>query len=250
MGKVLTANEIFNNLVNDDKILESNGRITFELGGVNIVVKQRDVVGNIIQEWLEGWMANKGIYFRGNPNTQMPPDFFLLPDSSRNGLLEIKAFNADAAPGFDIADFTAYCRTLLSQPWMLDADFMIFAYKMDANGLVSISNVWLKKVWQICCASDKWPVKVQEKKGVIHKIRPATWYSTKTKYPCFTCVEHFLSALEQTLYDYPETRHLSSGAHWRKEMEKAYKGFFKTPIQIQRWDEGVSDLYTPSQMNN
>ena len=30
----------------------------------------------------------------------------------------------------------------------------------------------------------------------------------------------------------------------------ALQASFKPPIQIQRWDEGVSDLYTPSQMNN
>ncbi|MDY4174595.1 MAG: DNA cytosine methyltransferase [Bacteroidales bacterium] len=30
----------------------------------------------------------------------------------------------------------------------------------------------------------------------------------------------------------------------------ALQANFKPPIQIQRWDEGVSDIYTPSQMNN
>lgn len=48
----LTAQEIYDKLINEDCILEIEGRITFEFGNVNIVVKQKDVVGNIIQEWV------------------------------------------------------------------------------------------------------------------------------------------------------------------------------------------------------
>lgn len=52
----LTSREIYNKLLNEDKILEIKGQIKFFLGDVNIVVKQKDVVGNIIQEWLQGWL--------------------------------------------------------------------------------------------------------------------------------------------------------------------------------------------------
>lgn len=46
----LTAAEIYTKLINDDKVLELNGQIRFFLGDVDIIVKQKDVVGNIIQE--------------------------------------------------------------------------------------------------------------------------------------------------------------------------------------------------------
>ena len=52
----LTVEEIYNRLVNDDKILTKKGRITFTLGNIDIIVRQRDVVGNIMQEWVEGWL--------------------------------------------------------------------------------------------------------------------------------------------------------------------------------------------------
>lgn len=52
--KNLTAQEIFEKLLNEDKILDMSGKIQFFFGGVNIIVKQKDVVGNVIQEWLKG----------------------------------------------------------------------------------------------------------------------------------------------------------------------------------------------------
>lgn len=72
----LTANEIYDNLVNKDKIFDLKGEIKFYLGDVSIIVKQKDVVGNIIQEWLQGWMDKRNIEYAISQNTQMPPDFF------------------------------------------------------------------------------------------------------------------------------------------------------------------------------
>lgn len=58
----LTAQEVYDKLVNEDGILQLEGQIKFYLGDVNIIVKQRDVVGNIMQEWLQGWLDKRGIY--------------------------------------------------------------------------------------------------------------------------------------------------------------------------------------------
>lgn len=100
----LTAQQIYEKLINEDGILTLTGQIRFHLGDVSIIVKRKDVVGNIIQEWLEGWLIARGIEFDPNPNTQMPPDVFLNPDNHTENLLEIKAFNRESSPAFDIAD--------------------------------------------------------------------------------------------------------------------------------------------------
>ncbi len=46
----LTPQEIFDRLVKTDKILAHEGRIRFDFDEVNIIVRQRDVVGNTVQE--------------------------------------------------------------------------------------------------------------------------------------------------------------------------------------------------------
>lgn len=71
----MTVEEIYSRLVNGDKILTKKGCITFTLGNIDIIVRQRDVVGNIMQEWVEGWLKKNDIEYALNDNTQMPPDF-------------------------------------------------------------------------------------------------------------------------------------------------------------------------------
>lgn len=52
--KKLTPEEVYHRLLDDYDIKSIDGKIQFMLGDVDIIVKQKDVVGNIVQEWLEG----------------------------------------------------------------------------------------------------------------------------------------------------------------------------------------------------
>ena len=83
----LTADQVYQKLLEDFKIYEVKGQIKFYLGDVDIIVKARDVVGNIMQEWLEGWLRKNDIEYCPNENTQMPPDVFLNPDDQTKDLL-------------------------------------------------------------------------------------------------------------------------------------------------------------------
>lgn len=238
----LTAEEVYNRLLNVDQIKTVEGQIRFYLGDVSIIVKQKDVVGNIIQEWLEGWLKKNNIAFDCNPNTQMPPDIFLDPENHLEGLLEVKAFNYTASPGFDIADFKAYAREILEHPNMLHTKYIIFGYSMNADGIVTIRDLWLKNVWEICRSMDGWPLNVQYKNRVIHKIRPAKWYGKRSRFPMFASLEHYLSAIEETLFSYPDTHELSKG--WRKKVSDAYKTFYGKDITIPRWED-LAITYQP-----
>ena len=103
----LTAKNIYDELINIDKIKTIAGQIKFNLGDVSIIVKRKDVVGNILQEWLEGWLRDRSIEYAPNPNTQMPPDIYFCPEDTTRNLLEIKAFNSASTACFHSGNFMA-----------------------------------------------------------------------------------------------------------------------------------------------
>ncbi len=242
----LTAEEVYNRLVNDDKILTKEGKITFQLADINIVVRQRDVVGNIMQEWVEGWLKKNTIDYALNDNTQMPPDFYLDPEDKKHHLLEIKAFNYKSSPGFDIADFRMYEQEIAAKPWMLDVTYLIFGYEMSNQGVVTIKKVWCQKVWNITRAMKSgkknheviWPLNLQIKQGVVHKIRPAKWYRSSKHFPTFETMEDFLAAVEETVYQNPDTR--ADAASWKQRMIASYKEFYGRELSLPRWSEIVN----------
>ena len=239
----MTATEVYNKLLNDDKILTQQGRITFKFSDVNIIVKQRDVVGNIMQEWLQGWLDNNGIEYAPSENSQMPPDFFLNPDDKTKDLLEVKAFNRNAGPGFDIADFRMYQGKIIDKPYMLNVDYLIFGYDMSDDGIVTIKDVWIKKVWEITRRMEEWPINLQIKEGHVHKIRPGVWYSSDTNrndYSIFRSMEDFISAMEETVYQNDETRR--EAAQWKRRFLSNYQDYYGEVLDIPRWYE-IADSY-------
>lgn len=238
----LTAQEIYDKLLNEDHILDLEGQIKFFLGDVNIIVCQKDVVGNIMQEWLQGWLDTKGIEYAPNENTQMPPDFFLNPDDRTKNLLEVKAFNRNGSPGFDIADFRMYASEIQEKPYMLDVDYLIFGYDMSDDGVVTIKDVWLKKVWQITRRMENYPINLQVKEGVIHKIRPGVWYSERaTDYAIFECLEDFISAIEETTFKEPKLRNTIAPT-WLTKFQKNYKTWHGRELNVPRWND-IKDKY-------
>lgn len=238
---IVTAREVYDKLVKEDRILESAGRITFSFDDVNIIVKQKDVVGNIIQEWVQGWLIKNNIEYAPSENTQMPPDFFLNPKDKTKDLLEVKAFNRSAGPGFDIAEFRAYQREIIEHPYMLHSDYLIFGYNMNDDGVVTIRDVWLKKVWEITRRMQSWPINLQVKNSVVNKIRPGVWYSEKPRdFLIFRTLEDFLSAIEQTVWQNPDTR--GSSANWKQKFIASYRRFYGITLNIPRWDD-IADSY-------
>lgn len=232
----LTAQDIYDKLINEDKIKTIKGQIRFHLGDVSIIVKKKDVVGNILQEWVEGWLDARNIAHIPNPNSQMPPDVYLDPDDLTHNLLEIKAFNREASPAFDIADFKAFINELIEKPYHLETDFLIFGYVMDEeSGDVIIKDLWLKKIWEITRPMDNWPITCQYKNGVLQKMRPGTWYGRSGRFKFYECMEDYLAAFEQTIYQYGETRSL--GDQWRNKFCRSYKNHYGKEIDFPQWRE-------------
>lgn len=216
----LSGGQLFNKLVEEYKIIGEKGFINFTLKDLMIKIETKDTVGNLLQEWLKAWMRMEMVEFEENSNSQTFPDFYLDPDNKKNELLEVKSFDWDRGPGFDLANFDSYCNSLLESAYRIDTDYLIFAYQMEGSQ-ITIKDLWLKKIWELSCPSGTYPVKVQEKKQVIYNLRPGVWYSERTKFKPFGSKEEFLSALNETRYQYPQTHHLN--AHWLKAVLKNYQ---------------------------
>lgn len=225
----ISAQQLYNKLTSDYKLVGQKGRITFTLKDITVNIETKDTVGNLIQEWLKEWMKTEKINFKENPNSQTFPDIFLDTKDHLKNLLEIKTFDFDRGPGFDLANFDSYCNSLLTHAYRIDSDYLIIAYQM-VGAEITIKNIWLKKIWELAGGSSTYPLKVQEKKKVIYNIRPISWFSERSTFKAFNSKEEFLKALNETRYQYPKTHH--DNAHWLNKVIKNYKEYTGSVLEV------------------
>lgn len=202
------------------------GKITFSLAGVTVDIDTTDTVGITLQSWLKQYMTDKGIYFSEPQNTQEFPDFFLNNVSPYQHMLEVKAFNYNRTPAFDIANFESYCSSVKEKPFRLDADYLIFGYLMDVSGNISVKKIWLHKIWEIAGDSDRYPLKTQVKRNMIYNIRPNTAFKTGKRGP-FRNREDFLKAIYGTLVKY---KGQAFADDWKKTLRKNYLSYYGTTL--------------------
>lgn len=215
-----TSQEIYDKLISEN-ILNSSGQITATLLNIDCSVKSKSVVGDIIENWLQIFLEHHNINFSKPQNSQDFPDF-LLQNENETIHLEIKSFDGSKSPNFDIANFQAYCESLLESPQRLDSDYLIFAYDLDQNsGELKITDLWLKKVWEISTWSDTHTLKIQQKKGMIYNIRPCVWYSDRAQFTPFSSRRDFVDAIDGIIKIYGPVNHLKR-ANWRTSIEKNY----------------------------
>jgi hypothetical protein len=188
----MSATRLFETL-RDKGIVGAHGKTSFSLGGITTPAKDISVIGNLIQDWLAEFMRQNKIYFNQPANSQEFPDFY-LSKSSTSDLLEVKCFTR--SPNFDIANFSAYCRSLRTHAHRLDADYLIFKYKAHED-FIEVQDIWLKKVWQISSRMERSELKIQWKQNQPVNIRPALWYSDKTEFPVFESRLDFVRAIEK-----------------------------------------------------
>lgn len=200
-------------LLKQQNIKGSLGQVRFDLAGVSFPVLSKDIMGGILQEWLENWMIRNQITFSKPSNTQEPPDFY-LSDSSH---LEVKAFNYAANPGFDLANFDAYTRSLLVHPDRLDAHHLIFGYALEADS-VKIVDFWIKKIWEMAGASTQNILSLQVKQGIPVNIRPKDW---RTRDASFGNRRKFVEALYLTLKRFYPERY--QGDEWLLQVTAGYQ---------------------------
>ncbi len=219
----LTAQQIFDKLVVDYKLVGQKGKISFTLKDITVEIETKDTIGNLIQEWLKAWLNVNKIEFTNPPNSQDFPDFLLDQNNPKSGLLEVKTFDYSKSANFDIANFMAYRRSVLAHPYRLDSDYLIIGYEMTGNSL-EIAGIWLKKVWEITGRSEDWPLKCQVKQGEIVNIRPAKWYNMeRTTFKPFNSALEFIEAFDKTQRQWTRTERDALTSTWLNSVIKGYK---------------------------
>lgn len=182
------------------------GGTTFSIGDISINVEGKDGLGGLIEEWFGIWAANNNFNIhdpKKDGGSQEFPDYYVGNDRS---FLEIKAFDYSAGANFDLANFESYCESVANMPERTDSDYLIFGYILTGSSL-RIEKIWLKKIWEITCPSERWPLKTQTKRDVIYNIRPASWDSDNSRYKTFGVKEEFVDALYKTQNKYTGKSH-------------------------------------------
>lgn len=223
----ITAIEIYDKLLNEFKIQDQIGSVEIILGGISAKYYGRDAIGDLLQEWLGQWLRHNNYYYRTRVNTQEFPDF-LLSEDDKSGFLEIKTFNANASPAFDIANFNSYSKSLLLKPERLDADYLILSYKM-IDSILTIDNVWLKKVWEISGVSGANPIVMQTKLKQPYNLRPLNWNTKNSKNKPFANKIEFLNAMVETHIKYAHHSE-SYSENWLENVKAKY--FENTGIKL------------------
>lgn len=228
MKKIITATELYNELI-QLQLEKYTGKMTFEMAGLSVHIITTDIVGYILQSWLKQYLISKDIFFIEPANTQSFPDFFLNDIHPENSMLEIKSFHYSELPGFDIANFESYCNALHSQIYILDADYLIFGYNMNKNGSISISKIWLQKIWEIAGISKQYALKTQIKRGMIYNIRPNSNFKFDKPSP-FQSREDFLKAIYETLKKY---KNEDIANEWKKKLAIEYEQYYHKKLLFQ-----------------
>lgn len=226
MPRFITAPEVIQ-LLDEANIKQSVGKIEITFNGFPVKLKQRDTVGNSLQEWLYAFLASRDIYFRPNQGQTFPDIYFSEADDE--DLCEMKSFYGSA--NFDVANYRSYINSIAEKPYRLNSDYIIFRYDMNESGDITILDYWCKKVWEITGPAENYALKCQRKNGQIVNIRPCTWYSENAKFSAFGSLEKLLKALYQTQLSVENNTRVVN--EWLQKVLDGYNAYFGTNITAQ-----------------
>ncbi|MGL4997461.1 MAG: NgoBV family restriction endonuclease [Cetobacterium sp.] len=202
-----------------ERIIGFEGSINISLNNHSIKLNNKSVVGDALESWLGKYLddniSETGVSIEENTVGQTFPDFYLNSDTFGTTYLEVKTFDINAGANFDIANFNSYVDSLIENPDRINADYLVVGYSLN-NSKLKIEKFWIKKVWELCCPSEKWSLKLQVKRNMIYNIRPCN-LTGKSKYLPFYSKENFIDAIQEVL-----TKYSSTEEKYRNWKEKFY----------------------------
>lgn len=197
-----------------EKIEHQSGNILINLIGIGKISHSNDIIGNCIQEWLPEWFQDNGLNLEPNKDTQSFPDFIAHFDN-HSEMVDIKCWNYNNPPAFDIANFDSFYNTLYNNPAKLFAKYLTIGYTPQKHGF-TIDYVGLKKLWEITGPSSKRPLSLQVKRHRPYAIRPINF----ARHPdtCFNTPEELIDSVVQIRKMFPNEDIHYSESEWLNKM--------------------------------
>jgi hypothetical protein len=224
----VTPLELLNNL--QSLGLEKRiGRIDFNFAGIAVGVDATtipDIINISFRAWLNQHFKNNAFYFAEPLPSAEYPHFFLDDTLPFENMLEIKTYEYNAYPTFNIANFESYCSSIKDNPHRLDTQYLVIGYTLELGGEIRIKEMWLRKIWELAGESVRYPLKTQVKRDMIYNIRPTDNFKTGKDY-VFESKEDFLNAIYETLVLY---KNEDFAKNWLSVLDKNYLTYYGTAL--------------------
>lgn len=201
-----------------NQIKGCKGTITITIDGIPKISKSNDIIGNCVQEWIPQWLEDNGLELTGNVHTQQFPDFTANIDGKKYDM-EVKCWNANNSPAFDLANFDGFYREIYKDPRKLNAKYLIFGYKPTTHGFI-IDNIYLKNIWEITAPTKGKPINLQVKQGKPYAIRPVAF--NKKPENNFKTRRNFVIAIQNARNQYP-IENMIPIKEWLEHIEEEFK---------------------------
>lgn len=190
--KISSLEELYELALSDIK--GKPGSIVIYVDGIPKVSHSNDIIGNCLQEWLPAWFIDHGLDLKATAQTQKFPDF-TADFGDKTYSMDIKCWNYNNTPAFDLANFDSFYRTTWSDPSKIFAKYLAISYKPTDHGF-SIADIFLKSIWEITGPSRKYPIGLQVKQNNPYAIRPCNF--TNAAIPTFKSPAEFIKAIYDT----------------------------------------------------
>lgn len=199
--KINTLKELYE--FSKEALEGQNGTISVTFANRNHVYAGNDVIGSCLQEWLPDWFEYLGVDIKPGSGTQKFPDF-IANFTDAEYAIEVKAWNINNSPAFDLANFQSFLETTYSSPGKLNAQYFVLGYKPIEDGFsqgFTVQKIFLKHIWEITAPTAKYPIGLQVKRGNPYAMRPFNFY--KKPDGGFSSKQEFVLAVKEAFELFP-----------------------------------------------
>lgn len=206
--------------ISKEKLEGQHGTITITFANRSHVYTGNDVIGNCLQEWLPNWFKFLGVDIKPGKGTQVFPDF-VAQFGTQTHDMEVKAWNINNAPAFDLANFQSFIETSYSSPGKLNAQYFILGYKLEDDGFsqgFTVEKVFLKHIWEITSATTKYPIGLQVKRNMPYAMRPYNFHRNPSG--SFSTKIDFIMAVKKAFEMFPNSALPFTPDQWFDKVSK------------------------------